>query len=112
MKQVDRNSLQFWDEFRRDILASTFVAKESEAEKLIRIKRLEANPEEWFIYHFQKYCTAPPASFHVKATQRLIANKRWYEVRAWSRELAKSARIMMETLYLAFTGEVKNVLII
>ena len=112
MKQRDKSSLQFWEEFRRDILESTSIPKESEAEKLKRIKRLEANPEEWFIFHFQKYCTALPAKFHIQATQRLLSNDRWYEVRAWSRELAKSARIMMETLYLAFTGKVKNVLIV
>jgi hypothetical protein len=112
MKQVDKNSLQFWDEFRRDILESTYVPKETEAAKIKRIKRLEENPEEWFIWHFQKYCTAPPAAFHVKATQRLLANDRWYEVRAWSRELAKSARTMMEDMYLVFTGKVKNILIV
>ncbi len=112
MKLKDKNSLQFWEEFRRDILESTAIPKESEAEKLKRIKRLEENPEEWFIFHFQKYCTAPPASFHIKATQRLLANERWYEVRAWSRELAKSARVMMEDMYLVFTGKVKNILIV
>jgi len=112
MKLKDKSSLQFWEEFRRDILESTAIPKESEAGKLKRIKRIEANPEEWFIFHFQKYCTAKPAAFHIKATQRLMANERWYEVRAWSRELAKSARIMMEAMYLAFTGKVKNVLIV
>lgn len=81
-------------------------------ERAARIKRLESNSEEWFKYYFPKYCTAPSAPFHRKATKRLFANNRWYEVRPWSRELAKSARAMFEVLYLALTGEVKNVLLV
>lgn len=112
MKQVDKQSLQFWEELRRDILESTALLKVTKAEAAKRKKRLEQYPEEWFVYHFQKYCTAKPAKFHKEATKRLLKNDRWYEVRAWSRELAKSARSMMETLYLVYTGKVKNVLII
>lgn len=112
MNNRDKNSLQFWKEFRRDIQESTAILKETETESIKRKKRLEENPEEWFTYHFHKYCTAAPAKFHKDATKRLLKNDRWYEVRAWSRELAKSSRIMMETLYLVFTGKVKNVLLI
>ena len=82
------------------------------AEKAARIKRLESCPEDWFVYYFPKYCTSEPADFHRKATARLINNAEWYEVRAWSRELAKSARAMMEFIYLAMTGRVKNVLLV
>lgn len=41
-----------------------------------------------------------------------MAHERWYEVRAWSRELAKSARAMMEIIKLALTRRVRNVLLI
>jgi hypothetical protein len=41
-----------------------------------------------------------------------MKHPRWYEVRAWSRELAKSARSMMEISKLALTGEIRNVLLI
>lgn len=112
MRSIDKNSLQFWEEFRKDVLASTYLLKETDAEALKRKSSLEKNPEDFFKYHFQKYCTAPPAKFHIIATKRLMEHKRWYEVRAWSRELAKSARIMMETTYLVLTGEVKNVLMV
>lgn len=41
-----------------------------------------------------------------------MEHDRWYEVRAWSRELAKSARAMMEIVKLALTRQVRNVLLI
>ena len=41
-----------------------------------------------------------------------MRNNRWYEVRAWSRELAKSARSMMEISKLALTKKIRNVLLI
>lgn len=91
---------------------SPINANETENERRARVARLERNPEEWFKYYFPNYCTAPPAKFHNQATKRLLGNKRWYEVRAWSRELAKSARSMMEIIYLAITGQVHNVLLI
>ncbi len=47
-----------------------------------------------------------------KSHRRLMRNNRWYEVRAWSRELAKSARSMMEISKLALTKKIRNVLLI
>ena len=77
-----------------------------------RRAKLEADPEEWFAYYFHRYCKCRPAAFHRKATKRLLADPNVYEVRAWSRELAKSARSMMEICYLALTGKVRNVLVV
>ena len=48
----------------------------------------------------------------MKATQRLFTHERWYEVRGWSRELAKSTRSMFEWMYLALTGRVYNLLMV
>lgn len=102
-----------WQELVTETMAmSPINANESEEERRRRVAKLEAEPEEWFRYYFPNYCTAPSADFHKRATKRLFKNKRWYEVRAWSRELAKSARSMMEVIYLAMTGEVHNVLLI
>jgi len=67
---------------------------------------------EWFKYYFPNYYVSEPAPFHKKSTKKLLSNKRYYLVRAWSRELAKSARSMMEVIYLALTREIKNVLIV
>ena len=98
----------FVESFRRVTVANL---NETSIEKAKRIKRLEASPEEWFRYYFPNYCTSEPAPFHKEATKRIIANAEWFEVRAWSRELAKSARSMMEVIYLAMTGKTKLVIL-
>jgi hypothetical protein len=109
----DRKSLAEWQEFRDNTRKSTPVdLNETAVEKGKRIKRLEANPEEWFKYYFPNFYTSEPAPFHKKATKRVLENMEWYEVRSWSRELAKSARTMMEVLYLTTTGKKKTVLLI
>ena len=64
---------------------------------------LEADPEKWFKYYFPGD-NAEPADFHKAATRRIMQNPEWYEVRLWSRELAKSTRTMMEVLYLTLVG--------
>lgn len=113
MKPKDRLAIKEWEAYYSQFISDVDIdTSESEIDKRIRIKKLESSPEDWFKYYFPTYCTAEPAKFHKKATTRLLENKRWYEVRAWSRELAKSARSMMEVLYLALTGEVKNVLLV
>jgi len=102
-----------WESFMRQFMEDASIdVEESPTDRTKRIKRLEADPEEWFKYYFPRYCTAPPAEFHKLATERLITHTKWYEVRAWSRELAKSARSMMEILYLAMTRQIKNVLLV
>lgn len=102
-----------WQELVAETLAMSPVnAGESDTERTKRVARLERDPEAWFKYYFPNYCTAEPAEFHRRATKRLLGHQRWYEVRAWSRELAKSARSMMEVIYLALTGEVHNILLI
>jgi phage terminase large subunit-like protein len=78
--------------------------QESNEVKIRRLAHLEADPEKWFAYYFRKYATSKPASFHKAATQRIMANPEWYEVRMWSRELAKTTRTMMEVLYLVLVG--------
>ena len=109
----DRRWLQSWEETKLSIIHSTEVdTTEREEDKLLRIKRLEADDEEWFRYYFPNYYSSEPAPFHKAATKRVMSNNRWYEVRAWSRELAKSTRTMMEVVKLALTGQVHNVLLV
>ena len=85
---------------------------ETLAQKTQRRQSLEADPEQWFTYYFPKYTFAPPASFHIEATRRVVQHPENYEVRMWSRELAKSTRTMMEVLYLCLTGKKRYVLLI
>lgn len=113
MKPIDKYALAEWEVIRKSILeASPIDTNESEGDKRIRIAKLEANSEEWFKYYFAAYYKCEPAPFHRRSTKRLIENNRWYEVRPWSRELAKSARSMMEFTYLAMIGKLKNILLI
>ena len=100
---------QYCDNFKN---ATPVNTRETPAERLKRVAMLEANEEKWFKYYFPNYCTAEPAKFHKAATKRLFANPEWFEVRAWSRELAKSARSMMECIKLALTGKIRNVLLV
>ena len=112
-KPTDKQLLKEWEEYYSQFISDVEVdSSESEIERQKRIAHLEANPEEWFKYYFPKYCTAEPAPFHIAATKRLFAHRRWYEVRAWSRELAKSARSMFEVLHLALTGRIRNFLLV
>lgn len=112
-KQSDKKYLDQWEKFRENISKETPVDRhESESEKAKRIRDLEANPEKWFKYYFPGYYTAEPALFHKKATKRVLENSEWLEVRSWSRELAKSARTMMEVLFLSLTKKKKTWLMI
>jgi hypothetical protein len=74
-------------------------------------KLLEADVEAWFQYYFPHYCTAPAANFHREATQRVVSEQNWYEVRRWSRYLGVTTRTKMEVLYVLLTGKKKSVLI-
>jgi len=112
-KQTDREYFKKWIEFRDNIGKATPVdLNEDVAEKSKRIKRLEANPEEWFKYYFPNFYLSEPAPFHKAATKRVIENPEWFEVRPWCRELAKSTRTMMEVLFLTLTGKKKNVILV
>ena len=111
--QEKKRAYSEWQEYRQALKKATIIDKtESFAAKQARIKRLEADPESWFVYYFPNYCTSPAADFQKKATKRILNNPEWFEVRAWSRELAKSTRTMMEVLYLSLTGKKKNWLLI
>lgn len=103
----DKKALDKWDEYVKSLLRATVIdVNESEADKLKRKADLEkkGNEEKWFKYYFPNYYYAEPMPWHKAASRRAIYNSEWYEVRAWSRELAKSARTMMETIYQAMTG--------
>lgn len=112
MKYQDKNALQLWEAYRLNIVNSTPVPEETYKEKQERINRQERNLEEWFRWYFPNYYSCPAAGFHIKASKRLVNANRLYEVRAWSRDLAKSTRAMFEVLYMACTGKCKNVLLV
>jgi len=108
-----KQAIQIWNDYADNIRKSTaLLTGETEAQQRKRIGILEADPELWFKYYFPQFCYAEPAAFHKAATKRVLKNLEWYEVREWSRELAKSVRTMMEVLYLVLTKKKKYVLLI
>jgi hypothetical protein len=112
-KVVEKKYSDAWDEFVEKVRSTTTAnVLETPEERRKRIQSLEANPEAWFKYYFPKYAYAEPTAFHKAATKRVLNNPEYYEIRHWSRELAKSARTMMEVLYLALTGKKRNILLI
>jgi len=114
MDTADKTAVKEWDIFHAEMLRDVSVnVNESPAEKTLRINRLEADPEAWFKYYFPNYASSEPADFHKEATARLLTVRRWFELRMWSRELAKSTRTMMEYLYMVLAQKrLKNILLI
>lgn len=109
----DNDYLKAWQEFCDGMRKYATVDRhETVAARKVRIKELEADHEKWYKYYFPNYCTAEPADFHKEASERLLNNDEWFEIRAWSRELAKTARAMMEFCYLAMTGKLTNILVV
>lgn len=111
----DKKALDKWELYVQTLRRATVVdLSETHEDKLKRIERLEkrGNEEEWFKYYFPNYYYAEPMPFHKKASLRVLYNPEWYEVRAWSRELAKSARTMMEVTRLALTKNKRAILLI
>ncbi len=108
----DRELQAMWDKHVECALnAGSVDLNETPDNRDKRIKRLEADYEEWFKYYFDQ-SNAEPAPFHKAATKRVLDNPEWYEVRMWSRELAKSTRTMYETLYQTLTGRKKYVMMV
>lgn len=112
MLSKDKDALKEWLSFHSALIqAASPDPDENIIQQAERIKRLEADPEAWFKYYFPKYAKYEPAKFHKAATKRFLNNKRWYEVRSWSRGFAKSTRTMFEVLYLALTGQSRNIIL-
>lgn len=105
MKQIDRDALKRWREITLSISNATSI---NEAMTQVEIERhrvkLEGDFEAWVKFFFPRYAKYPFAPFQMRAARRVLANPEWFEVRSWSRELAKSTIGMFEDLFLALTG--------
>ena len=112
-KRINKKLLEEWEQLGESIANATPIDF-SESPKQIeeRKKRLEKNDEAWFAYYFPSYYKCEPATFHRRATKRVMQNAEWFEVRSWSRELAKSARTMMEVIKICLTVGHRNVLLV
>lgn len=112
----DKQAAIEWEKFRESIRKSTTVdLSESQAEKLKRIARLEADPQAWKQYYFPSFFKYPSPDFHIIASKRLHKNfkekKHWYDVRNWARGLAKSTTCLFDVLFLVMTGKLKNIIL-
>ncbi|UOE47989.1 hypothetical protein MTO98_26620 [Mucilaginibacter sp. SMC90] len=99
-----------WDDFLRNLLrAATVDVDQTEAERIAHREWLEApgNEEEWNKFFFPNYYKSEAAPFHKKSTKWLFNHMEGYLVRAWSREMAKDVRTMMETIRLGLTKKKK-----
>lgn len=114
MTNQDKQSIKQWEEFHAaHIRALSIDDLESGLAKSMRIKRLEENFEEWCKYYFPNYCKSEPADFHRASAARLLPARRHFEVRAWSRELAKSTVSMLQYLYKVLVQkQLKNILMV
>ncbi|AIM38278.1 hypothetical protein KO02_17495 [Sphingobacterium sp. ML3W] len=111
--QSDRRYLEDWNSFRENVNRATPIdLSETPLAKRQRIARLEKDPEAWFAYYFPNFYTSDPAPFHKKSTWLVLNNPEFYLVRSWARELAKSARTMMEIIYLVLTKKKRNILLV
>jgi hypothetical protein len=109
----DKQALQQWEIYKENIRKKTALQTgETEVQQRERITRLEADHEAWFKYYFPQYCYAEPAKFHKDSSERIISHAEWFEVRNWSRELAKDVRTMFEVLFLMLTGKKRYMLMI
>jgi hypothetical protein len=98
-----------WQEYRDNIHRATPVdLTESTAQKIARIKHLEANPEKWYQYYFPNFYSSEPAPFHIQSSKRILSNSEWFEMRVWARELSKTGRTMMDVLFLSLTKKKRN----
>jgi hypothetical protein len=112
--KTNKQALEDWEEFLDSIRNSTPVdINETQEQKAKRIKKLEADPEQWFKYYFPKYCFCEPSDFHKKSTRKVLKAKRLYQARRWARGLSKSTRRMFEVLYKKFAQKFRvNALLI
>lgn len=113
LKATDRQAARDWDAYYESFIADVYADQyETLEEQKARIKRLESNFEEWKKYYFHKYCSAPPAPFHVESSKYALEHPESIIARIWAREMAKDVVTMIETIYQDLTGVKKCILLI
>lgn len=104
MKQTDRDALRYWERLRESVYNATTIYEATSVAEIERHRtRLESDFEAWVRFFLPHYAGYPFAPFQRRAFRRVLAHDEWFEVRSWSRELAKSTIGMFEDLYLALT---------
>lgn len=113
LRPADRKALAEWEELIHAIKQGSSINPQDSEDKIrLRRESLEQDHEAWYKYYCSNYYTSEPAAFHVANSQRFHASPRLYDVKVWSRELAKTGRSMMDILKAALMGQIRNVLYI
>ena len=90
MKQTDRQSLQLWDDYIKNLHRETPVPVETDGDKSRRIARLQGDFVAFAKYYFPNYASAEFAPFHIQAVNKVIKSDNIYMCMALAREHAKS----------------------
>jgi hypothetical protein len=113
MSQTESQLIDRWKVHAEQIKRSTPVDNaETDKQKAERIAALLADWEKFCKYYFPRYCNAPFGRFHKRYFKRVLKNKRIYITRAWARSHSKSITTAMLLLYLKFTGQMHNLLMV
>ena len=90
MKQTDRQSLQLWDDYIKNLHRETPVPVETDGDKSRRIARLQGDFVAFAKYYFPNYASAEFAPCHIQAVNKVIKSDNIYMCMALAREHAKS----------------------
>ena len=103
-----------YDAHCRRIARSTSVnLGETPAERIARVRTLEADYVKWFEYYFETFAKVPCAWFHREGARQIIENTEIYAQWEIYRSGAKSVHADMGIpLYLMYTGRMKFMLLI
>lgn len=112
-KYLNKESLQKWEAYKKNVERATELPIETEKEKLARIAKLKNNFPEFCKFYFPNYTKADFAPFQLQFAKKVIDNPTIYATAAWAREHAKSVITgLFIPSYLMFTGRMKNMLMV
>jgi hypothetical protein len=113
MKATERQSLQIWDEYIKNLQRETPVPVETEADKAKRIARLKGDFVAFAKYYFPNYASADFAPFHLKIQKKVAAAQSIYICAELAREHAKSVLCgLMIPLFEMVNGRMSNMLLV
>ena len=111
MKIQDKKQIQYWQQYRKNLLSATPTDNLSFGELYKSRSCLEKDIILWCQFFFPTYASSPFAVFQKRFLRRITSSLEYYQVLSWSRELAKSTITMFAVLYLTLTGKKRNVLL-
>lgn len=113
MKATERQSLQIWDEYIKNLQRETPVPVETEGDKAKRIAKLKGDFVAFAKYYFPNYASAEFAPFHLQAQKKLTTSDTIYMCMALAREHAKSVVFgLMVPLFEMVNGRMSNMLLV